>query len=362
MRKFLPKAKKNSIDKNLLIFTLFLLFIGLVAIADVSAPVALQRYNDQYWYAKQHLIRISIGFVVMLVLSKLEFGWLKKISLHFMVFAIILLTIVLVPGLATQAKGASRWIDLGFFVIQPTEVAKLAIVIYFAKLASLDKKFYSYAVMLHLIAFMIMLQPDLGSTIMIMFIGISQMFIAGLDIKKIFVMILFDTLAVISLTIGSDYRRDRLMTFLDQSSDPLNKGYHIRQILIALGAGGLWGVGIGQSRQKNFFLPETPTDSIFAVIAEEIGFSGSFVLILLLFVFVFMLFRIANSAPDIFSKVLGFGITAWVGGQIIMNLAAIVALVPLTGIPLPFISYGGSSIILILAAVGIMLNISRYAK
>lgn len=356
------KSQNRSIDRNLLILTILLLLIGLIAIADVSAPISLKQFDDQYWYAKQQMIRVGIGIVVMLFFSKLNYNFFNRFAVYIMGLALLLLLLVLMPWFATEARGAQRWIDLGFFVIQPTEVAKLGLVIYFAKLAAAKKDFLAYLVPLHLIALLVMLQPDLGSTIMIMFIGVSQLYFAQVPIRNIIAMITFDALAAVALTFSSEYRRERLLTFFNQSADPLDRGYHIRQILIALGAGGMWGVGFGQSRQKNFFLPETATDSIFAVIAEEIGFSGSVILILLLLSFVLMLYRISANAPDTFSKIVGFGITAWIGGQIILNLATMVALVPLTGIPLPFISYGGSSIILILAATGIMLNISKHAK
>jgi len=162
------------------------------------------------------------------------------------------------------------------------------------------------------------------------------------------------------LILVSPYRRDRLMTFFEVTKDPLGKGYHIRQILLALGSGGLFGLGIGQSRQKYLFLPEASTDSIFAAISEEIGFIGSFVLILIFAIFTYKAFRIASRAPDVFSKILAVGIAAWIGGQILLNIAAMTALTPLTGIPLPFFSYGGTSLSMILVSCGILLNISRY--
>ena len=166
--------------------------------------------------------------------------------------------------------------------------------------------------------------------------------------------------AGIILIITSDYRRDRLLTFLEQTQDPLGKGYHIRQILFALGSGGIFGVGLGQSRQKYLFLPEAATDSIFAVIAEELGFVGALILIILLLVFIYKALRIVANAPDKFSQVLSAGLITWIGGQIFLNIASMVALVPLTGSPLPFISYGGSSLVTVLIATGILLNISRY--
>jgi len=207
---------------------------------------------------------------------------------------------------------------------------------------------------------LIMLQPDLGTTLVVGLIGITQIYASGVSILYFLTSLAIGIISVGVLILVSPYRRDRLMTFFEVTKDPLGKGYHIRQILLALGSGGLFGLGIGQSRQKYLFLPEASTDSIFAAISEEIGFIGSFVLILIFAIFTYKAFRIASRAPDSFSKILAVGIAAWIGGQILLNIAAMTALTPLTGIPLPFFSYGGTSLSMILVSCGILLNISRY--
>ena len=206
-----------------------------------------------------------------------------------------------------------------------------------------------------------MLEPDLGTTLIVGTIGMVQIFLSGIAIVPFLGWIFSAIVSVAVLIMISPYRRDRIMTFLEVGSDPLGKEYHIRQILLALGSGGLFGLGIGQSKQKYLFLPEASTDSIFAAIAEEIGFIGSVALVALFAYFVFKAIKIAAKAPDQFSKILAIGITAWIGGQIILNLSSMTALTPLTGIPLPFFSYGGTSLLMILASCGILLNISRYA-
>ncbi len=207
-----------------------------------------------------------------------------------------------------------------------------------------------------------MLEPDLGTTIIILIIGFAQLFVAGVSILPFIVTGILGALGGFILIITSAYRKARLTTFLNASTDPLNSAnYHIRQVLIALGSGGLFGVGLGQGRQKYLFLPESATDSVFANIGEELGFVGAIVVIILLVFFVYKMMRIATNAPDNFSTVLATGIVAWMCAQIFLNLASMVALIPLTGVPLPFFSYGGSSLTVILFAIGVLLNISKHS-
>ena len=204
-----------------------------------------------------------------------------------------------------------------------------------------------------------MLEPDLGTTIIVAVIGLTQIFLSDINFFKFLSAILVAAAGSFLLIITSSYRRSRLMTFLQKSSDPLGKDYHIRQILLGLGSGGFWGVGLGQSRQKFLFLPESATDSILAVIAEEVGFIGVLVLIILFGLFIYKGLIIAKNAPDKFGQILAVGIVAWIGGQMLLNVSAITALLPLTGVPLPFFSYGGSSLVTVLAATGILLNIAK---
>ena len=207
-----------------------------------------------------------------------------------------------------------------------------------------------------------MLQPDLGTALIIAVVTFSQLYISGLPILNLFYIGFGGVIASLLLIIGSAYRRSRLLTFLHPINDVLGRSYHITQILYALGSGGLLGVGLGQSRQKYLFLPEAATDSIFAVISEEIGFVGAFIVILLFIFFIARCIKIVKTAPDKFSFILALGITSWLASQTLINLNSIVVLTPLTGVPLPFFSYGGSSIISILIAIGILLNISRHAE
>ena len=334
--------------------------IGLLAVADASAPTALSSFSDKFYFLKQQAVWGVLGIVLMVVLSNINYKFWEQIAVIFFGMSLVTLVMVLIPAFGPSLQGARRWIVLGPISFQPSEFMKLALAVYLAKVAASKKKLVSYLVPLSLVTGLIMLEPDLGTTIVIALIGISQIFLAGINLVHILAIGIAGVVEASTLILSSSYRRDRLMTFLEQTADPLGKGYHIRQILFALGSGGLFGVGLGQSRQKYLFLPEAATDSIFAVIAEGVGFFGALVLLFIIGYYIYRGLIIASRAPDIFSRVLAGGIIAWIGGQSFINLAAMIAIVPLTGIPLPFISYGGSSLTTVLVATGILLNISRY--
>lgn len=350
----------KRIDKALFYLVLVLTFLGLVAVADASAPQALFNFNDKFYFLKQQAVWAGIGLLLFFVASRIKYTFWEKLATPLFFASVAILVVVLIPGLSYKALGARRWIDLGFFSFQPSEFIKLALVIYFAKLAKRSKSPISYFLPLGIILGLIMLQPDLGTALVVSIIGFSQIFISGINIFHFLGALIIGALGTAGLILISPYRKDRVLTFFEATADPLGKGYHIRQILLALGSGGIFGVGIGASRQKYLFLPEAATDSIFAIIAEELGFIGSVVLIFLFVFFLYRGFRIARGAPDVFSRMLAFGITMWIGGQAALNIASMVALTPLTGIPLPFFSYGGSSLVMILVACGILLNISAY--
>ena len=334
---------------------------GLIAVADASAPQALNTYGDKFFLFKQQLLWAGIGLVVMFITSKIKYTFWEKIATPLFLLTMVLLLIVLLPRLGFSALGARRWILVGPLNFQPSEVIKFAICVYFAKLASKAKGALSYFIPLAIIILLIMLQPDLGTTLIVVMVGISQIFVSGVNLWYLLGGLTLGVVAGIPLILFSTYRRERLLTFLQVSQDPLGNSYHMKQILLGLGSGGLFGVGLGASRQKYSFLPEAATDSIFAVIAEELGLIGGIVVILLFVYFVIRALKIAGSAPDVFAKTLSTGVAVWIGGQAFLNVASMVSIVPLTGIPLPFISYGGSSLVMILAACGILLNISRYA-
>lgn len=350
----------KSVDKVLSVLIPVMVFVGLIAVADASAPQALNAYGDKFFLLKEQAVSAAIGLAVFFVISKIKYTFWEKIATPLFLVSILLLVIVLFPHFSFSALGARRWISLGFINFQPSELIKLSLCIYLAKVASKNKNALSYFVPLVIVLGLIMLQPDLGTTIIVTMIGFSQIFISGINLLHFFGSAIIGGAATLILILTSPYRRDRLSTFFEITKDPLGKSYHIRQVLMALGSGGIFGVGLGASRQKYLFLPEASTDSIFAVIGEELGLLGAIAVIGIFIYFLIRGLSIARNAPDDFSKVLATGISIWIGGQAFLNIASMVALVPLTGIPLPFISYGGSSLVMVLAACGILLNISKF--
>jgi cell division protein FtsW len=361
MRKLRLIKQTKKADRKLLILTIVLTFIGIVAVADASAPLALREFSDKYFFAKQQALSAFVGIIILAIVSKLKYSFWKLIAMPFFMVAVALLVLVYIPGIGLELLGAKRWISIGPVNFQPSEFVKLSLAVYFAKLASAEKKLMAYIIPLGVTSLLVVFEPDLGTAMVILAIGLSQIFVSGVNLFHFFAILAIGAVASLGFIMTSGYRKERLMTFLQQTQDPLGKAYHIRQILLALGAGGFWGVGLGQSRQKYLFLPETATDSIFAIIAEEVGFLGATAIVILFIFFIFQGIKIAKNAPDRFSYILSVGIIAWIGGQAFLNIASMVAIVPLTGIPLPFLSYGGSSLITILAACGILLNISRHA-
>lgn len=350
----------SRFDKKLFFLIIALVTIGLIFIADVSAPQALNNYGDKFRLLKQQSISAIIGIAAFFIFSKIKYTFWKKLAVPLFLISVILLILVLIQGFGFSALGARRWLVLGSINFQPSELVKFTIVLYLAKVASANKSTLSYLIPLALVAILIMMEPDLGTTLIIMIIGFSQIFVSNVNLIYVFGSMGLGFIVATLLIFFSPYRKARLMTFIQGTSDPLGNSYHVRQILLGLGSGGIFGVGFGSSRQKFLFLPEASTDSIFAVIAEELGLIGAFVIIFLFALFLIRGLKIAKNSPDIFASVLATGIAAWISGQAFLNIASMVSLVPLTGIPLPFISYGGSSLVMVLSACGILLNISKF--
>ena len=270
-----------------------------------------------------------------------------------------MLLAVFIPGIGTKVSGASRWLSIGPVTIQPVEAIKLSSIIWLSVVLENGPRLKILLGLILLVGFITgFLQKDLGSTIIFVLSAASLFLVSGGSILQLVGTSILAVFAGFILVITSEYRKNRLVAFFNPFSDPQGFTYHISQVLIALGSGGLFGLGLGESRQK-FYIPEVTTDSIFAIVGEELGFIGALVLILLFGFLIIRGFRIAQNAPDQFGKLLAAGLTSWLGIQAIINLSAMVAFLPLTGVPLPFISYGGSALVANLAAVGILLNISR---
>lgn len=329
---------------------------------NASAVEAYRNFGDRYFYLKSQAVWAVVGLGLTLFISRIKYSFFKKTGLIWLLISWLLLILVLF--LAPEIQGAKRWLSVGgFFSLQPSELVKLTFIIYLASWLSARKRpFSNFLLLVGLTCGLVILEPDLGTALVIGVVAFAVYYVSGAPLLKFFAVTCLGIITVAGLILISPYRRQRLLTFFDPTQDPLGSSYHIRQALIALGSGGFWGVGLGQSRQKYSYLPEVATDSIFAIIAEEIGFSGSVVLLGLMGFLVYQLFTVAWQAPDRFARLLTTGIATWLGFQIFFNLAAMVALVPLTGIPLPLISYGGSSLLINLIAIGIVLNISRYTQ
>ncbi|MCL6096490.1 MAG: putative lipid II flippase FtsW [Patescibacteria group bacterium] len=351
----------KKIDILLLLSVVFLTLFGLFMIYDASSFVAFRDFGDKYHYIKDQFFWIILGLVSLGAFSFFDYRKLFNLALPVLIVGILLLVMVFLPGLGVTLLGARRWVDFQIFILQPSEFVKLGLAIYLAAWFSSKEKgrFLAFLMLLGLVVFLVMLEPDMGTAVIILSEALVVYFLSGAN------MLHFALLTPIVAVLGfiliklEPYRLARLTTFLNPDQSLATSSYHVRQILIALGSGGLTGVGFGNSLQKYAYLPENTTDSIFAIIAEELGFLGATIVILLFVVVVWRGFHIAIHAKDKFGRLLAGGITTFLAMQIFINLAAQTALLPLTGIPLPFISYGGSALIINLAAVGILCNISR---
>lgn len=365
--------KENHIDYPLLVAVILLSIFGLVMVYDASVVHAYKDFGDKYLYVRQQSLWMVIGFLALAFFSFFNHKKLEKLALFGFIGSFVLLLAVFIPGLGISAGGAHRWIRLGAFSLQPAEIVKLSSILFFASLFSKEKfhqitsiyqsKLFPFLVSIFLVTFIIgVLQRDLGSTIVFFLIAVAMYIASGAPLRWLWYSLPVITLGFLVFAFSSTYRKNRILAFLDPFSDPQGYSYHISQILLALGSGGLLGLGIGQSRQKYEYIPEVTTDSIFAIVGEEFGFLGSLVLIALISFLIYKAFQITEKAEPGFSKLVAFGITSWLGIQAIVNLAAMVSLIPLTGVPLPFISYGGSALLINLIAVGILLNISKQSK
>ncbi len=337
-----------------------LVVFGIMMIANASSVAALRDFNNKLHFAQLQAQWAVLGSGAFLVSALFPYHRLRRYVPLMLIGSIGLLILVILPNLGLKVFGAQRWIRVGSFHLQPTEVAKLSYILYLAAYLEKKKKPFPVLVCSVVLVGLIMLQPDLGSSVIVVASGLFIYFAAGSPWWHTFGLIITGAVAGLGLTLLSEYRRSRLLTFLDPVRDPLGASYHLRQILIAVGSGGLTGVGLGKSRQKYEYLPAVATDSIFAVVAEELGFIGGLILLAVYLFFIWRGLRVAQRSEDVFGRLLAVGLVGWLGFQAAVNLAAMVSLVPLTGITLPFISYGGSSLILSMTAVGILVNISRY--
>lgn len=363
-RRVISKQKKPGTDVWIAVFALLLSVFGLLMIFESSNVAAFRDFSDKYYFVREQGISLGIATVALIITSKISYKRYYDLSVPLLVAAIISLFAVFLPGIGVHSLGASRWIRIGGFGFQPSELTKLAMIIYLsAWLSEKEKKrFGAFLMLMGLIVGLVLLQPDLGTAVILSTIFLTIYFLSGVPMWHLGVLLPAFLFAVVFLVIVAPYRFTRLKTFFNPDADPLGSSYHVRQILISLGSGGFWGVGLGSSMQKYQYLPEASTDSIFAIMAEEFGFVGSSLFIFVTLCFLYKIFQVARYAPDQPGFLLASGILTFFACQYIINLGSMVVLFPLTGVPLPFISYGGTHLLISFIAVGILLNISRYRK
>lgn len=362
-------SSTRSIDVVLLLTIVALTLFGFMMIASSSVVVAQKFSHDPYYFFKHQLFYGgTTGLAAFLLGIFVPYRQWRHIALPGMVLSLILLLLVFIPGLRVQAGEATRWIGIGPVTIQPTEILKLAFIIYLAALLerkgedvhSFRHSVVPFMILTGVIILLVALQPDIGTLVIITAIAAVMVFAGGFRLRHLALMALGGS-AIFGLLFNmARYRLARIIVYLHPELDPQGIGYQINQALLAVGTGGIWGLGLGRSRQKYLYLPQPATDSIFAVMAEELGLARSLLVLGAFVLLGYKGFMIARAAPDTFARLLAVGITAWLTLQAFINVASILAITPLTGIPLPYISYGGSALVSVLFASGILLNISKY--
>ena len=362
--------KLEEYDLVIMLMAIALTCFGVVMVYSASSIMAAKRFSDGFFFLKRQGLFALIGFAIMLGTMRINYQFWRKLAAPILLGCIVLLVLVLIPGIGGSAGGASRWIRLPGFSLQPSEIAKIALIMYMAysldrkqdKIKQLGSGFVSYMLILVVLLGLLLKQPDMGSALTLAAVAVIMLFAAGTRLVYIISIVLMSMPFIYFLIMNVAYRKRRILAFLNPWEDPQNSGFQIIQSWLALGAGGLFGVGLGEGKQKLFYLPEAHTDFILAVGGEELGFLGVIVIIGMFFLLVQRAMRIAVAAPDIFGRFLALGIAVLFGIEASVNMCVVTGMVPTKGLALPFISYGGSSLLISLFAVGILLNISSGLK
>lgn len=364
---FLKSKEKNPFDFSFFLIVLGLLAFGLIMVFSASSEAARVTYDDAFYFIRKQMIWAVISIIAMLITSKIHYKKLAQYAGLIMVVAIVLLVVVLIIG--TDVNGGKRWLDFKIMNFQPSEAAKIALILFFANALSKNKdalKHFTtgllpYLFMIGVVAALLMLEPHMSGTVVIVTIGVVMLFVAGARGTHLAAIGLPGLAGALVLIFTSEYRLQRVTSFMDPFKDKLGDGWQSIQSLYAIGSGGLFGLGLGRSRQKFLYIPEPQNDFIFAILCEELGLIGALVVIML---FIFLIYKgitIALNAPDTFSCLVATGITTLIAIEVIINIAVVTSSMPVTGMPLPFFSYGGTALLLHMVAMGIMLNISRYS-
>jgi len=353
----------------ILLFTIVLLLcVGFLALASASAIPSKEKFNNPYFYLKHQIVYgllpgLAIGIILYFFGVKLA----EKFNLLLMILTFLFLILVFLPIFGLSHGGAQRWLDLGPISFQPAELAKIAYILFLAKWLQNQGKnlktfwagFIPFLAMTGILAFLIVVQPAVGTTAIILLTSLAMFFAGGGKVIHVLSCVILGFILLVLLIKIAPYRAERLQTFLDPTEDPLGKSYQVNQALIAIGSGGILGLGPGNSGQRYNFIPEPMGDSIFAIYAEETGFVGSSFLIILFVIFAWRGLKIAMASNNNFSKLVSIGIIFWITMQAFINIAGISKVMPLTGVPMPFVSYGGTALAIVLGASGLLLNISK---
>lgn len=360
----------KKIDYPLFITVILLATFGIIMIYSASNIWALYKFNDAFKFVKHQGLFFIIGLFLLVFISRVKYTKYYEKANIILFTVLILLILVIIPGIGTVRNGSRSWFGIGSFGLQPSEAAKIALIIFTSKylvnnernLKDIKKGLLPILGIIFLVFGLIMLQPDFGTGVIIVISTIGLLFIGGVNFKFFIRLGILGVIGVVVLILIAPYRLERILSFLNPWSDPLGSGFQIIQSLYAIGPGGLFGYGFLNSRQKHFYLPEPQTDFIFSIISEEFGFMGVLIVTSLFLIVIVRGFKIARKSDELFGKYLAFGITFQIAFQAILNLMVVVGLIPVTGVTLPFLSYGGSSLLITLCSIGILLNISRYQK
>jgi cell division protein FtsW len=359
--------KQASVDGGVLAVTVVLALIGLVMVFSASAVVAGNRFQDSIYFLKRHLAWLAFGFLLLQLASRMDYMVWRRLALPALGLTAVLLVLVLVPSIGAMAKGARRWIRMGPISVQPAEMVKLAVVLYLAcyltkregRLTDFVSGFLPPLAVVGLLAVLVLLEPDLGTVVVVGLVTYAMLFLGGARLSHLFSVVPVALAGVTLLVWRSPYRLQRLMTFFDPGKDPTGAGFQVNQSFLAFGSGGAFGVGLGEGQQKLFFLPEAHTDFVLALVGEELGLAGTTTIMALFGLLVLKGFQIAGRAREPFGRHLALGITLLIGFQALINAGVATGLLPTKGLTLPLVSYGGSSLLVSLLAIGILLNISR---
>ena len=359
---------RQGTDHSILLLAVCLTCLGVVMVFSSSSIMAVRDYNDSLYFLKRQSVFAVVGFAAMALLMRIDLNLLRKAAWPVLVLCALLLIAVLVPGVGKKVSGAARWLNVGGITFQPAEFVKVGLVMFLAhslarkqdKVKSFRFGFLPYMLILAVLLGLLLAQPDMGSALTLAAVAVAMLLVAGTRLSYLASIGLIALPFLYFMVMGVDYRRRRILAFLNPWEDPSNSGFQIIQSWIAFGSGGAFGQGLGESKQKLFYLPEAHTDFIFSVVGEELGFIGVIVIAAMFMLLIMRGMRTALNAPNEFGCLLAFGITLLIGLQAFVNMAVVMGMVPTKGLALPFISYGGTSLVTTLAAVGLLLNVSRH--